>query len=75
MKTLLVLLLLSGPVLAYDRDQDWHDVNEQRQVDQYRFEEQQRFLIEQDRYDQYDYQRRRQETAETWADNWDNAHD
>ena len=75
MKTLLVLLLLSGPAVAWDQDQDWYDVNEQRQFDQYQLQEQQRFLIEQDRYDQYDYQRRRQETSETWADNWDNAHD
>jgi len=75
MKTLLVLLLLSGPVLAYDRDQDWHDMNEQRQFDQYQLQEQRRFEYEQDRYDQYDYQRRRQETAETWADNWDRYND
>ena len=75
MKTLLICLLFASPVFAYDRDQDWHDVNEQRQFDQYQLQEQRRFEYEQDRYDQYDYQQRRQESAETWADNWDNAHD
>ena len=75
MKTLLVCLLFASPAFAYDQDQDWFDVNEQRQVDQYRLEEQRRFEYEQDRYDQYDYQQRRRETADTWADNWDNAHD
>ena len=75
MKTLLICLLLSGPVFAYDQDHDWYVVNVERQVVQYRLVEQRRFEYEQDRYDQYDYQQRRRETADTWQDTWDRNHD
>ena len=66
--TFALMLAVTASAAAYD-DIDWYLIDQQRQLEQLRYEEQRRFEYEQDRYDQYDYQRRLQESEDSWRSN------
>ena len=66
--TFALMLAVTASAAAYE-DIDWYLIDQQRQLEQLRYEEQRRFEYEQDRYDQYDYQRRLQDSEDSWRSN------
>jgi len=59
--------------LAFSAQASEYDYYEQRDFDAYRAEEQQRFLIEQDREDRRDHYIRNERIQDEWDRNWEES--
>ena len=66
----LIVFIIASFALFDSCRADWY---ESQDFDAYRYEEQRRFEIEQDREDQRDYRERVRESREDWEDIWEEA--